>query len=57
MAINAKNRENVQPFAGNGDISIWLKIEWDEKKQRNKLLFNFNIYFPCLMIVFLHILW
>ena len=27
----------LQPFTGNGDVSIWVKIfEWDDKPQTNK---------------------
>ena len=40
MAISAEHRKKLQPFIGNGDVSIWVKIlEWDNKTNKKKKKF------------------
>ena len=37
MVIGANIGQNLQPFTGIGEVSIWLKIlEWDGNLQTNK---------------------
>ena len=40
--------KELQPFAGNGNVSIWVKIlDWDEKTYTNVCIFNLKrAFFP-----------
>ena len=56
MALSAEHKSNLQPFIGNGDISVWVHKSLVERKN-NQPNEQTNIYLFDFFLLMLPVFW